>query len=235
MTSKKFKEIADEVDAKLMVDMAHIAGLVASGLHQNPVPYADVVTTTTHKTLRGPRGGLILAKEKYAKAINSAVFPGNQGGPLEHVIAGKAVALYEAMQPAFKEYSKQVVNNAKAMAKVFKESDQVRIVSGTTDNHLLLLDILKTGYNGREIQDLLDTVSITLNKNQIMNDENGPFKTSGIRLGTPAVTTRGFKEREVKEVAHLILKAIENFNNEEKLAEVRESVHHLTRQFPLDF
>lgn len=218
-----------------MVDMAHIAGLVASGLHQNPVPYADVVTTTTHKTLRGPRGGLILAKEKYAKAINSAVFPGNQGGPLEHVIAGKAVALYEAMQPAFKEYSKQVVNNAKAMAKVFKESDQVRIVSGTTDNHLLLLDILKTGYNGREIQDLLDTVSITLNKNQIMNDENGPFKTSGIRLGTPAVTTRGFKEREVKEVAHLILKAIENFNNEEKLAEVRESVHHLTRQFPLDF
>ncbi|MGX4644896.1 serine hydroxymethyltransferase [Holzapfeliella sp. JNUCC 80] len=232
---KKFKEIADEVDAKLMVDMAHIAGLVASGLHQNPVSYADVVTTTTHKTLRGPRGGLILAKEAYAKAINSAVFPGNQGGPLEHVIAGKAVALHEAMQPAFKEYSKQVIKNAKAMAEVFKESDQVRIVSGTTDNHLLLLDILKTGHNGREIQDLLDTVLITLNKNQIMNDQNGPFKTSGIRLGTPAVTTRGFKEKEVKEVAHLILKAIENFDNEEKLAEVKEQVLALTSQFPLDF
>ncbi|MFC6171254.1 serine hydroxymethyltransferase [Loigolactobacillus jiayinensis] len=231
---KQFREIADEVGAYLMVDMAHIAGLVAAGLHQSPVPYADIVTTTTHKTLRGPRGGLILAKAEYAKAINSAVFPGIQGGPLEHVIAGKAIALKEALQPAFKDYAKQIIANAKAMAEVFNADDRVKIISGGTDNHLMLLDITPFGLTGRDVQDLLDTVSITVNKNTIPGEQNGPFRTSGIRVGTPAITTRGMKETEAKQVARLILKAIEQREDPAALAEVKQEVFALTEQFPIN-
>lgn len=232
---KRFREIADSVGAKLMVDMAHIAGLVATGEHESPVPYSDVVTTTTHKTLRGPRGGLILAKAEYGKKINSAIFPGIQGGPLEHVIAGKAVALGEALQPEFKTYIHQVVLNAQAMASVFADANDVRMISGGTDNHLILLDIQQTGHNGKEIQDLLDSVDITLNKNQIVHDPFGPFKTAGVRIGTPAITTRGFKEEESREVAHLVLDAIRSFDEPDKLAEIKERAHALTAKFPLDY
>lgn len=232
---KRFREIADSVGAKLMVDMAHIAGLVATGEHQSPVPYSDVVTTTTHKTLRGPRGGMILAKAEYGKKINSAIFPGIQGGPLEHVIAGKAVALGEALQPEFKTYIHQVVLNAAAMAEVFAKDDSVRMISGGTDNHLILLDIQKTGHTGKEIQDLLDSVDITLNKNQIVDDPFGPFKTAGVRIGTPAITTRGFKEVESREVAHLVLDAIHSFDDENKLAAIKEQAHALTAKFPIDY
>lgn len=232
---KKFREIADSVGAKLMVDMAHIAGLVATGAHPSPVPYCDVVTTTTHKTLRGPRGGMILAKAEYGKKINSAIFPGIQGGPLEHVIAAKAVAFGEALKPDFKDYIDQVIKNAKAMEEVFAEDDTVRMISGGTDNHLLLLDVQKTGMNGREIQNLLDSVDITLNKNQIVNDPFGPFKTAGIRIGTPAITTRGFKEVKSKEVAHLVLDAIHNHDNPEELKAVQKRANALTAKFPLDF
>lgn len=232
---KRFREIADSVGAKLMVDMAHIAGLVATGEHQSPVPYSDVVTTTTHKTLRGPRGGMILAKAEYGKKINSAIFPGIQGGPLEHVIAGKAVALGEALQPEFKTYIHQVVLNAAAMAEVFAKDDSVRMISGGTDNHLILLDIQKTGHTGKEIQDLLDSVDITLNKNQIVDDPFGPFKTAGVRIGTPAITTRGFKEVESREVAHLVLDAIHSFGDENKLAAIKEQAHALTAKFPIDY
>lgn len=231
---KQFREIADEVDAYLMVDMAHIAGLVAAGLHQSPVPYADIVTTTTHKTLRGPRGGLILAKEQYAKAINSAVFPGIQGGPLEHVIAGKAIALKEALQPEFKAYAQQIIANAQAMAEVFAADERIKIISGGTDNHLMLLDVTKFGLTGRDVQDLLDTVSITVNKNTIPNEQNGPFRTSGIRVGTPAITTRGMKEAEAKQVAQLILWAIEQREDPNALAEVKRDVFALTEQFPIN-
>lgn len=231
---KQFREIADEVDAYLMVDMAHIAGLVAAGLHQSPVPYADIVTTTTHKTLRGPRGGLILAKEQYAKAINSAVFPGIQGGPLEHVIAGKAIALKEALQPDFKAYAQQIIANAQAMAEVFAADERIKIISGGTDNHLMLLDVTKFGLTGRDVQDLLDTVSITVNKNTIPNEQNGPFRTSGIRVGTPAITTRGMKEAEAKQVAQLILRAIEQREDPNALAEVKRDVFALTEQFPIN-
>ncbi|ATO55174.1 serine hydroxymethyltransferase [Loigolactobacillus coryniformis subsp. coryniformis] len=231
---KQFREIADEVDAYLMVDMAHIAGLVAAGLHQSPVPYADIVTTTTHKTLRGPRGGLILAKEQYAKAINSAVFPGIQGGPLEHVIAGKAIALKEALQPEFKAYAQQIIVNAQAMAEVFAADERIKIISGGTDNHLMLLDVTKFGLTGRDVQDLLDTVSITVNKNTIPNEQNGPFRTSGIRVGTPAITTRGMKEAEAKQVAQLILRAIEQREDPNALAEVKRDVFALTEQFPIN-
>lgn len=229
---KKFRDIADEVGAKLMVDMAHIAGLVATGHHQNPVPYADVVTSTTHKTMRGPRGGLILAKKEYAKKLNSAVFPGMQGGPLMHVIAAKAVSFYEALQPAFQEYSEQVIKNAKAMVEVFKESN-FRVVSGGTDNHLFLLDVSNYEVNGDELEKLLDTVGITVNKNGIPFDERPPTKTSGLRIGTPAVTTRGFKEAEVKQVAEMIIRVAENQENEEVLNQVREDVFVLTAGFPL--
>lgn len=232
---KRFREIADSVGAKLMVDMAHIAGLVATGEHQSPVPYSDVVTTTTHKTLRGPRGGMILAKAEYGKKINSAIFPGIQGGPLEHVIAGKAVALGEALQPEFKTYIHQVVLNAAAMAEVFAKDDSVRMISGGTDNHLILLDIQKTGHTGKEIQDLLDSVDITLNKNQIVDDPFGPFKTAGVRIGTPAITTRGFKEAESREVAQLVLDAIYSFDDENKLAAIKEQAHALTAKFPIDY
>ncbi|MFD1671244.1 serine hydroxymethyltransferase [Agrilactobacillus yilanensis] len=230
---KKFREICDEVGAYLMVDMAHIAGLVAAGVHQSPVPYADVVTTTTHKTLRGPRGGLILAKAEYGKAINSAIFPGIQGGPLEHVIAAKAVCLKEAMQPEFTEYAKQIVKNAQAMAEVFAQSDDVRLISGGTDNHVMLLDVTKLGMYGRDVQDLLDTVHITLNKNTIPNEQNGPFKTSGIRVGTPAITTRGFKEAEAKEVAQLILETCRHKDDAQALEKIEASVAALTSKFPI--
>ena len=229
---KRISEIAKEVGAYFMVDMAHIAGLVAKGAHQNPVPYADVVTSTTHKTLRGPRGGLILAKEEFGKKLNSAIFPGIQGGPLEHVIAGKAVAFHEALQPAFGEYIEQVVKNAKAMAQVF-EGTVIRAISGGTDNHLLLLDIKDTGLNGKEAQELLDTVGITVNKNAIPFDTLPPVKTSGIRVGTAAITTRGFDEAAAKKVAELILTTLTHPENEEVLNTVRQEVKQLTETFKL--
>lgn len=229
---QRFREIADEVGAALMVDMAHIAGLCATGYHQNPVLFADVVTSTTHKTLRGPRGGLILAKSKYAKKLNSAIFPGIQGGPLEHVVAAKAVAFFEASQPEFKEYIGQVVRNAKAMEEVFRES-QFRIIGKSTDNHLLLLDVSRYGLNGQEVETLLDRVGITVNKNAIPFDELPPSKTSGIRVGTPAITTRGFKEEQAREVARLIIRAVEERKSETRLVSISSSVRKLTENFPL--
>ena len=230
----KFREIADTVGAMLMVDMAHIAGLVAAGLHPNPVPYADVVTTTTHKTLRGPRGGMILAKAEYGKKINSAVFPGNQGGPLDHVIAGKAVAFGEDLQPEFKIYAKQIIANAQAMAAVFNDSDLVRVISGGTDNHLMTIDVTKSGLNGRQVQDLLDTVYITVNKEAIPNETLGAFKTSGIRLGTPAITTRGFDEADAAKVAELILQALKAPENQANLDDVKAQALALTAKHPID-
>lgn len=206
---KKFREIADEVGAILMVDMSHVAGLVATGLYPNPVPYADVVTTTTHKTLRGPRGGLILAKEEYGKKLNSAIFPGSQGGPLEHVIAAKAVALYEALQPEFKTYCEQIIKNAKAMAEVFTRDNPARLITGGTDNHLLLIDVTGFGLTGKDAEHILDSIHITANKNTIPNEKQKPFITSGIRIGTPAITTRGFKEKEAQQVAEWIITALE--------------------------
>ncbi len=230
----KFREIADEVGAKLMVDMAHIAGLVAAGLHPNPVPYADITTSTTHKTLRGPRGGLILTNdEALAKKINSAVFPGIQGGPLEHVIAGKAVAFKEAQEDNFKVYSEQVIKNAQAMAKVFNQAPQARLVSGATDNHLLLIDVRGFELNGKEAEALLDQVNITVNKNSIPFESLSPFKTSGIRVGTPAITSRGFKEEDAVEVAKLIVKVLEKPNDEATVAEVKAQVKELTDKYPL--
>lgn len=230
----KFREIADEVGAKLMVDMAHIAGLVAAGLHPNPVPYADITTSTTHKTLRGPRGGLILTNdEDLAKKINSAVFPGIQGGPLEHVIAAKAVAFKETQDASFKEYSEQVIRNAQAMAKVFNQAPQARLVSGATDNHLLLIDVRGFDLNGKEAEALLDQVNITVNKNSIPFESLSPFKTSGIRVGTPAITSRGFKEEDCVEVAKLIVKVLEKPNDEAVLAEVAAQVKELTDNYPL--
>ncbi|MGL5300976.1 MAG: serine hydroxymethyltransferase [Weissella confusa] len=229
----RFRQIADSVGAYLMVDMAHIAGLIAAGVHPSPVGIADVVTTTTHKTLRGPRGGMILAKEELGKKLNSAIFPGTQGGPLEHVIAGKAVAFYEAMQPSFKEYGKQIVANAKVMAEVFSQSDLVRVISGGTDNHLFNLDLTATGLTGKEAQNLLDSIHITTNKEAIPNEPRSPFITSGIRIGTPAITTRGFKEHEAREVAHMILRAFENHDNQEVLDMIAKEVITLTDKFPL--
>ncbi|WP_429949318.1 serine hydroxymethyltransferase [Enterococcus sp. AZ170] len=231
---EKFREIADEVGAKLMVDMAHIAGLVAAGLHPNPVPYADITTSTTHKTLRGPRGGLILTNdEALAKKINSNIFPGIQGGPLEHVIAGKAVAFKEALDISFKEYSEQVIENAKAMTKIFNQTPEARLVSGSTDNHLLLIDVSGFGLNGKEAEAILDTVNITANKNAIPFEQLSPFKTSGIRIGTPAITTRGFKEDDCVEVAKLIVKVLKDHENEVVLSEVKASVSELTKKYPL--
>ncbi|EOA3416227.1 serine hydroxymethyltransferase [Enterococcus hirae] len=230
---EKFREIADEVGAKLMVDMAHIAGLVAAGVHPSPIPYADITTTTTHKTLRGPRGGMILTNnEELAKKINSAVFPGIQGGPLEHVIAGKAAAFKEALTPEFKEYSEQIIANAKAMAKVFNQAIGTRVVSGATDNHLVLIDVRGLELNGKEAESILDSVNITVNKNSIPFETLSPFKTSGIRIGTPAITTRGFKEDAVK-VAELIVKALQAKENEAELAEVKAGVRELTEKYPL--
>lgn len=229
---KKFREIADEVGAILMVDMAHIAGLIATGEHPNPVPYADVVTSTTHKTLRGPRGGLILAKEEYGKKLNSAIFPGIQGGPLEHVIAAKAVAFKEALQPSFKEYTKQIKKNAAAMAEVFEQS-KGRVISGGTDNHLLLLEVTDFGLNGKQAEALLDKVGITVNKNTIPFETLSPFKTSGIRIGTPAITTRGFDEADSTKVAELIVETLSIQEDEAKLADIKAQVRELTKKHPL--
>ena len=226
------KKIADKVGALLMVDMAHFAGLVASGDHPNPVPYSDVVTTTTHKTLRGPRAGLILSREKYAGAIDSCIFPGLQGGPLMHIIAAKAVALKEALSPSFKEYGHQIVKNAKVLAQSMGKRG-FRIVSGGTDNHLMLVDVTSKGFNGKEVQDLLDRVKITVNKNMIPFDKASPFKGSGVRLGTPAVTTRGMKEKEMEEIAGLIEETLQNAANEDKLDQIRKRVEVLTHKFPL--
>ncbi|WP_295505034.1 serine hydroxymethyltransferase [uncultured Streptococcus sp.] len=230
----KFREIADAVGAKLMVDMAHIAGLVAAGLHPSPVPYADITTTTTHKTLRGPRGGLILTNdEELAKKINSAIFPGIQGGPLEHVIAAKAVAFKEVLDPAFKVYAQQILDNAQAMAQVFRQHDKFRVISDGTENHLFLVDVTKVVENGKVAQNLLDEVNITLNKNSIPYETLSPFKTSGIRIGTAAIAARGFGVTESIKVAELIIKALENAENEAVLNQVRAEVRELTDAFPL--
>ena len=226
----KFAEIAHEVGAYLMVDMAHIAGLVAAGLHQNPVLYADVVTTTTHKTLRGPRGGLILCKEALAKQINKAVFPGTQGGPLEHIIAAKAVCFGEALKPEFKAYQQQVINNAQAFAKALTD-EGFRLVSGGTDNHLILIDLQNMNITGKELEKRLDEVYITANKNAIPNDPQSPFVTSGLRVGTPAVTTRGFKEEDMVKVAHFIKLAATDFEN--KADEIRAGVTELCSKYPI--
>lgn len=230
----KFREIADAVGAKLMVDMAHIAGLVAAGLHPSPVPYAHITTTTTHKTLRGPRGGLILTNDEYlAKKINSAIFPGIQGGPLEHVIAAKAVSFKEVLDPAFKEYAANVIKNSKAMVEVFLQDPDFRIISGGTENHLFLVDVTKVVENGKVAQNLLDEVNITLNKNSIPYETLSPFKTSGIRIGSAAITARGFGEEESRKVAELIIKTFKNAENEAVLEEVRSEVKELTDAFPL--
>ena len=223
----KFRAIADEVGAYLMVDMAHIAGLVAAGLDPNRVGIANVVTSTTHKTLRGPRGGVILSQEKYAKQLNSAIFPGSQGGPLEHVIAGKAIAFGEALQPEFKTYAAQIIKNAQAMAEVFSETEDIRVVAGGTDNHLFNLDLTKTGLNGKQTQELLDSVSITTNKEALPNETLSPFITSGIRIGTPAITTRGFKEADARRVAELIVTAIHNYDDPKVLKEVKKEAEIL--------
>ncbi|HDJ7643903.1 serine hydroxymethyltransferase [Staphylococcus aureus] len=230
---KKFKEIADEVNAKLMVDMAHIAGLVAAGLHPNPVEYADFVTTTTHKTLRGPRGGMILCKEEYKKDIDKTIFPGIQGGPLEHVIAAKAVAFGEALENNFKTYQQQVVKNAKVLAEALI-NEGFRIVSGGTDNHLVAVDVKGSiGLTGKEAEETLDSVGITCNKNTIPFDQEKLFVTSGIRLGTPAATTRGFDEKAFEEVAKIISLALKNSKDEEKLQQAKERVAKLTAEYPL--
>ena len=230
----KFREIADAVGAKLMVDMAHIAGLVAAGLHPSPVPYAHITTTTTHKTLRGPRGGLILTNnEELAKKINSAIFPGIQGGPLEHVVAAKAVSFKEVLDPAFKEYAANVIKNSKAMVEVFLQDPDFRIISGGTENHLFLVDVTKVVENGKVAQNLLDEVNITLNKNSIPYETLSPFKTSGIRIGSAAITARGFGEEESRKVAELIIKTLKNAENEAVLEEVRSEVKALTDAFPL--
>lgn len=230
----KFREIADEVGAYLMVDMAHIAGLVATGAHPSPIGIADVVTTTTHKTLRGPRGGMILSQQKFAKKLNSAVFPGSQGGPLEHVIAGKAQALYEALQPSFSDYIAQVVKNAQAMATVFNADPRVHVVSGGTDNHLMTIDVSKTDLNGKQLQSLLDSVMITANKESIPNEPLSPFVTSGLRIGTPAITSRGFNEAEAAEVARLILQVIDHSEDATVMEQVATRVHQLTSAHKVD-
>lgn len=228
-----FRKIADEVGAYLMVDIAHIAGLVATGLHPNPVGIADVVTTTTHKTLRGPRGGMILSQAENAKKLNSAVFPRSQGGPLEHVIAGKASAFYEDLQPEFKNYTKQVIKNAQAMADEFEKSGTIRVVSGGTDNHLMTIDLTKTKLNGKEAQNLLDSVKITTNKEALPNEKLSPFVTSGVRIGTPAITSRGFGEGDSRKVADLIIKAIENYDNQTALNEVKTEVEAMCATHPI--
>ncbi|WP_277586782.1 serine hydroxymethyltransferase [Psychrobacillus antarcticus] len=228
----KFREIADEIGAYLFVDMAHIAGLVAAGLHPNPVPHAHFVTSTTHKTLRGPRGGLILTTEEFAKKIDKTIFPGIQGGPLMHVIAAKAVAFGEAQKPEFKEYQAQVIANSKALAESLTE-EGIRIVSGGSDNHLMLLDVSALGLTGKVAEHVLDEVGITVNKNTIPFDTASPFITSGVRIGTPAVTSRGFKEAEMKEIASIIAKLLKNHENEEVLKEAKERVATLTNNFPL--
>lgn len=231
---QKFRDIADEVGAYLMVDMAHIAGLVATGAHPSPIPIADVVTTTTHKTLRGPRGGMILSNNKeLGKKIDSALFPGTQGGPLEHVIAAKAQAFYEDLQPEFTQYINQVIKNSKAMAEEFKNSKKIRVVSGGTDNHLMIIDITKTGVTGKDAQNLLDSVNITTNKESIPGDKRSPFITSGLRIGTPAITSRGFKESDAKEVAKIIIEVLDNPEDTGVLAQAKERVKGLIQRYPI--
>ena len=227
---KRFREIADACGALLMVDMAHIAGLVAAGVHPSPVPYADITTTTTHKTLRGPRGGMILCKEQYAKAIDKAIFPGTQGGPLEHVIAGKAVCFHEAMQDDFKAYQHQIIVNARAMAEALMEKG-LRLVSGGTDNHLMLVNLTGTDMTGKALETLLGQANITANKNTGPFETQSPFITSGVRLGTPAVTTRGMKEAEMKEIAGMIAQIVEG--GEAVVPAVKEQVLSLCGRFPL--
>lgn len=229
---KRFKEIADEVGAYLMVDIAHIAGLVAGGVHPSPVPYADFVTTTTHKTLRGPRGGIIMCKEEHTLGIDKAVFPGIQGGPLEHIIAGKAIALLEASKPEFKTYAEQIVKNAKALANGLM-NEGLDIVGGMTENHLMTLDLRRQGKTGKDIANVLEIVGITANKNTVPNDPQSPFVTSGIRLGTPAVTTRGFKEEDLDEVAKIIAGAVYASDNEIALKNLRERSLKLCQKYPL--
>lgn len=228
---KKFREIADACGALLMVDMAHIAGLVAAGVHQNPVPYADIVTTTTHKTLRGPRGGMILCKEKYAKAIDKAIFPGTQGGPLMHVIASKAVCLGEALEPSFKEYGKKIVENAKILADALLEKG-VKLVSGGTDNHLMLIDLSEGELTGKELERRLDEVYITANKNTVPGEKRSPFVTSGVRIGTAAITTRGFGTEEMKIIAECIVMTMQD-DFESKIEEIRAKVEGICKKFPL--
>ena len=225
-----FHDIAEEVGAILFVDMAHIAGLVAAGLHQSPVPYADVVTTTTHKTLRGPRGGIIMCKEKYAKAINKAIFPGTQGGPLMHIIAAKAVCLGEALKPEFKEYQQQVIKNAKALADALID-EGFNLISGGTDNHLMLVDLRNMNITGKELQNRLDEVYITLNKNAVPNDPESPVVTSGVRIGTPAVTTRGLVEEDMRTIAKLIKLSITDFDT--KADYIRDEVTKICTKYPL--
>ena len=229
---KKMAEVAHEVDAIFMVDMAHFAGLVAAGLHPNPVEYADIVTTTTHKTLRGPRGGMILCKEKYAKAIDKAIFPGIQGGPLMHVIAAKAVAFGEALQPEFKVYAQQVIDNAKALAAALQEKG-LTIVSGGTDTHVMLVDVRNTGLTGKEAEHLLDEVGITCNKNTIPFDPASPFVTSGIRLGTPALTTRGLQVKDMEEIADIIATVLKNPEDKSVHEEASKRVAALCEAYPL--
>ncbi len=228
----KFRAVADEVGAVIMADIAHIAGLVAVGLHPSPIPMCEYVTTTTHKTLRGPRGGLIMCKEPYIKILNSRVFPGMQGGPLMHVIAAKAVALKEALMPEFKEYQQQIVINARAMADELKNLG-FRLVSGGTDNHLMLVDLTAKGVTGKDAQEALDRAAITVNKNGIPFDTKGPMVTSGIRIGTPALTTRGMKENEMRLIASLIADVINHINDEHKIQAVAEKVKTLCARFPL--
>ncbi len=229
---KKFRDIADEAGCYLMVDMAHIAGLVAADLHPSPIPYADFVTTTTHKTLRGPRGGIILAKAKYEKELNSAIFPGIQGGPLEHIIAAKAVAFKEAMSEEFKDYQRQVVFNAAALADTLKNNG-FELISGGTDNHLMLVDFRKSEMTGKQAEALLDEVGITVNKNKVPFDERSPFVTSGIRIGTPAVTTRGMKEGEMVKIGELISEVLHNLHDESIKDGVKKEVRLLCEKFPL--
>lgn len=231
---KRFREIADKVGAYLMVDMAHIAGLVAAGLHENPVPYADVVTTTTHKTLRGPRGGLILTNdEEIIKKINKSIFPGMQGGPLMHVIGAKAQCFYEALQPEFKEYAKNIIKNANAMAEEFKKNG-VKVISGGTDNHLMLIDV-KTSFNlsGKEAEYILDSICITVNKNTIPFDTETPNVTSGLRIGTPAMTTRGLKEDDFIQITDIIVNALRNPNDKKLLSQLKKEVLEITKKYPL--
>jgi glycine hydroxymethyltransferase len=228
----KFREIADEVGAYLMVDMAHIAGLVAAGLHQNPVPYADFVTTTTHKTLRGPRGGMILCKEEFGKKIDKSIFPGIQGGPLMHVIAAKAVAFGEALQDSFKDYAGQIITNAQRLAESLQK-EGLKIVSGGTDNHLLLVDVTTLGLTGKVAEKVLDEVGITVNKNTIPFDQQSPFVTSGIRIGTAAVTSRGFGEADMDEIASIIAFTLKNHEDEAKLEEAAGRIEALTSKFTL--
>ncbi len=229
---EKFREIADRTGALIMADIAHIAGLVAVGLHPSPVPVCEFVTTTTHKTLRGPRGGMIMCKEDYAKVLNSRVFPGSQGGPLMHIIAAKAVAFKEALQPELKDYQAQIIKNAKALADRLMEKG-IRLVSGGTDNHMMLVDVSEKGLTGRDVEIALDRAGITTNKNGIPFDTKSPMVTSGIRLGTPALTTRGMKEEEMRTIAGLIASIIEDMENESLIGEVRQEVGRLCEAFPL--